>query len=110
MSEVRNQMLEQNMPQLREGRMVPLFTLPSAGGVSGPGALRSKYNMVLAFVGMGAGAEGYLRSLTRIYPAILDEQARVIAVVVGERQEVQHLSTELALPFTALSDNDGRLT
>ena len=91
--------------------MVPVFTLPSvAGGVSGPGTLRSKYNMVLVFVGMGSDAWEYLRSVVRVYPDISSEQARVIAVAVGDRQGVQQLATELALPFAVLADSDGKLT
>lgn len=90
--------------------MVPLFTLPSTDAVLGPGALRSKYNMVLAFVGMEADAEDYLRVLARIHADILNEQARVIAVVVGDPWPIQQLATELSLPFTVLADSDGKLT
>src|SRR3954453_7904836 len=99
-------------PQLRQGRMVPLFTLPAdGGGTSGPGALRSKYNMVLAFLDMGESeqesARTYLRELSEVYAGILDEHARVIAVVTAELEAVEILSQAAALPFTLLADAGG---
>src|SRR3954447_19497290 len=102
--------LATNAPKLREGRLVPLFTLPAAGGgTSGPGSLRSKYNMVLAFLGMGEskqeeGARAYLRALSEAYAGILDEHARVIAVVTSELEAAETLSRAAALPFTLLAD------
>jgi peroxiredoxin len=92
--------------------MVPLFVLPVAsGGLSGPGALRSKYNMVLAFLGMSeAGAKVYLRSLSAVYDDILKEHARVIAVVTVGSEEAKAIAAELALPFTLLADIDGAVT
>ncbi|MFL5731961.1 MAG: peroxiredoxin family protein [Chloroflexia bacterium] len=98
-------------PQIKQGRMVPLFTLPStAGGLSGPGALRSKYNMVLGFVGSDGGARSYLRALAEVYPSVLEEQARVIAVVVASSEEARELAGEPALPFTVLADEGGAVT
>jgi peroxiredoxin len=102
-------------PQLKQGRMVPLFTLPAAGGgTSGPGALRSKYNMVLAFLDMEEaeeeGARAYLGALSEAYSGILDEQARVIAVVITGLEAAETLSRVAALPFTLLADAGGAVT
>jgi peroxiredoxin len=98
-------------PALRTGNLVPLFTLPStAGGTYGPGALRSKYNLVLAFVGSGPDAESYLRSLAALNSTFLAEQARVIAIVEGDLQSVQTLSNRLTLLFPLLADSDSHTT
>lgn len=91
--------------------LVPPFQLPSStGGATGPGPLRSKYNLVLAFVGGGEGTEGYLRELARAYPSMLDEQARVLAVVVAGPDEAKHRAGEMQLPFALLADQEGSTT
>lgn len=98
-------------PQLRQGKIVPNFILPIASGATtGPGSLRSKYNMVLVFVGEGEYAEAYLRSLSDAYTSILDEQARAIAIRTGWATETQELQKRLAFPFPLLIDGDGSLT
>jgi len=91
--------------------MVPLFYLPaSVGGESGPAALRSKYNMVLAFVGSGPQAEAYLSSLSEAYRDVQDAQARVLAVVTLPQAAMRKLAASLRLPFTLLSDEGGSTT
>jgi peroxiredoxin len=91
--------------------MVPLFVLSStAGGSTGPGALRSKYNMVLTFLGEGEGAATYLRALSNLYPRLLGEQARVIAVATANREIAQGLAADLRLPFPMLVDDEGTVT
>jgi hypothetical protein len=98
-------------PQLRQGSKVPLFVLPAAaGGTSGPGALRSKYNMVLALVGAGRPAEDYLRMLSAANRDILEQQARIICVVTVGLLETADLASSLALPFTLLADGDAGVT
>ena len=98
-------------PALRAGKLVPLFTLPSTGGGTyGPGALRSKYNLVLAFVGSGPNAEGYLRFLAALNSSFLAEQARVTAVLEGDPLRADSLSRRLALPFPLLADTGGVTT
>jgi thioredoxin-dependent peroxiredoxin len=105
------QTLNANTPALRDGKMVPLFSLPSAaGGSYGPGALRSKYNMVLAFVCSGPDAESYLRGLAETYPEFLGEQARVIAVLEGDLPMAKALAARLSLPFPLLADSGGEVT
>jgi len=100
-----------HVPALREGKQVPIFTLPStSGGTHGPGDLRSKYNLVLAFVGSGLPAESYLRALATLNPSFLTEQARVIAVVEGDPQSTEVLARRLALPFPLLADTGGQTT
>jgi peroxiredoxin len=107
----RHMQLSTHTPALRTGKMVPIFTLPSTeGGTHGPGALRSRYNVVLAFVGSGSSAEDYLRALAALNPGFLTEQARVIAVVEGDPQSVEVLSRRLALPFPLLADTGGHTT
>ena len=92
-------------------RRVPPFVLPSAsGGTYGPGALRSKYNMVMLFLGEGAPAEHYLREVVTAYPAILEEQARVIAVTTSTLDDARTLRDRLSLPFHLLADTGGALT
>jgi|GEM_PF-3456756 len=99
---------EQEAPKLREGGIVPLFYLPAAGGgQSGPAALRSKYNMVLAFVERSAEAESYLKSLAAAYRDIQDSQAKVIAVVPLPLKDAAKLAERLKLPYTLLADEGG---
>jgi peroxiredoxin len=107
----RHMQLSTPAPALRTGKLVPIFTLPSTeGGTYGPGAMRSKYNLVLAFVGSGSTAESYLRSLAALNPSFLTEQARVIAVVEGDPQSAGALSSRLALPFPLLADTGSHTT
>jgi peroxiredoxin len=96
---------------IRLGRLVPNFVLPSAsGGQYGPGALRSKYNMVIAFLGAGRDAEAYLSALAESCPRILEEQARVIAVAKLSSPQAAELKRRLSLPYAVLADGDGALT
>lgn len=98
-------------PRLKEGGMVPLFYLPaSSGGEAGPAALRSKYNMVLAFVGAGPQAEAYLSSLAHAYGDIQACQAKVLAVVTLPLESMRDLASKLKLPFALLSDLEGKTT
>jgi len=97
--------------QLRVMHKVPLFYLPSAaGGQSGPAAMRSRYNLVLVFLNDSPQTEPYLQSLAAIYPAILKDDARVIAVVHAALQETERLAASLSLPFTLLADDAGATT
>jgi peroxiredoxin len=97
--------------QLHLMHKVPLFYLPSAaGGQSGPAATRSRYNLVLVFLDDSPQSEPYLQSLASIYPAILKDDARVIAVVHAALRETQRLAASLALPFTLLADEAGATT
>ena len=98
-------------PELRAQHKVPLFYLPSAaGGQSGPAATRSKYNLVLVFLESGAQTEAYLQALAAIYPSVLKDDARAIAVVQAPLEETQRIATSLDLPFTMLSDETGATT
>jgi peroxiredoxin len=98
-------------PKLRKGAMTPLFYLPSTGGgQSGPAALRSKYNMVLVFVDASDDGAAYLHALRELYPAILEAQARIIAVVPTPLESAQALAAKLKLPFPLLADADGSTT
>jgi peroxiredoxin len=98
-------------PRLQQGALVPLFVLPStAGGQSGPGALRSKYNMVLAFVDDSPEGGGYMRGLARIYPDIVQRQARLLVVVPLELPIARGLARELGLPYPLLADPQGSTT
>lgn len=91
--------------------MVPLFALPStAGGSAGPGSLRSKYSMVLAFLGEIAGGEAYLRALARLYPELLAEGARLFAVVALDLAAAGELAGMLSLPYPLLADAGGSVT
>ena len=92
-------------PKLKPQGATPLFYLPStAGGKSGPASLRSKYNMVLAFVDATAEGEAYLHSLSGVYRDIVYAQARVIAVVPLPLHSASALSSRLKLPFALLAD------
>lgn len=89
----------------------PLFVLPStAGGTSGPGALRSKYNAVLAFLNVGPEAEEYLTGLASLNAEILASQARLLVVVPLSLENASTLARKLALPFPLLADEDGKTT
>jgi peroxiredoxin len=102
---------EQEAPKLREGGSVPLFYLPAVGGgQSGPAALRSKYNMVLAFVEGSAEGESYLESLVAAYRDIQDSQAKLIAVVPLPLQDAAKLAERLKLPYALLADEGGATT
>jgi hypothetical protein len=72
--------------------------------------LRSKHNIILAFVSAGNDAEAYLRSLTEAHTRFLEEHARVIAVATLELPQAKALHSRLALPYTLLADADGALT
>jgi peroxiredoxin len=102
---------EQEAPKLREGGSVPLFYLPAVGGgQSGPAALRSKYNMVLAFVEGSAEGESYLESLAAAYRDIQDDQAKVIAVISLPLDDAAKLAERLKLPYPLLADEGGATT
>jgi peroxiredoxin len=97
--------------ELREGKPVPGFVLPTVSGEpTGPAALRSKYNMVLVFLPSGPPAESYLHALSTLYPEILDEHARVLAVLAGDLDATRELAARARAPFTLLADADGRVT
>jgi peroxiredoxin len=92
---------------LRPGGRTPLFDLPqTSGGRSGPAATRSKYNLVLAFVGSGPAAEAYLHDLACIHPEILERDAHLMAVVPLALPDAQALAARLALPYALLADED----
>jgi peroxiredoxin len=98
-------------PQLKGKGRTPLFVLPTtAGGTSGPGALRSKYNAVLAFLDAGPGAEEYLRGLASLHAEILASQARLLVVVPLSPEDAGALARKLALPFPLLADEGGSTT
>ena len=91
--------------------MVQIFYLPAVGGrQSGPAALRSKYNMVLAFVEGNAEGEAYLEALATAYRDIQDNQAKVIAVVPLPLKEAANISERLKLPYSLLADESGATT
>ena len=91
--------------------MVPLFYLPAAGGgQSGPAALRSKYNMALAFVEGGPEGEAYLMALAGAYREIQDRQAKVLAVIALPLASVEEMAARLKLPYTLLADKGGATT
>ena len=88
---------------------VPVFVLPSgAGGQTGPGAVRSKYNLVLVFLGSGrvSEAEQYLLDLAAVNPGILAEQGRVMAVVGLDIEAARETASRLVLPYPLLADED----
>lgn len=98
-------------PKLRKDATTPLFYLPSVDGKqSGPAALRSKYNMVLVFLDASDGGVAYLQALRDLYPAILEEHARAIAVIPTSLESAQALAAKLKLPFPLLADADGSTT
>ncbi len=98
-------------PQLKGRGRTPLFVLPStAGGTSGPGTLRSKYNAVLAFVDEGPEAEEFLRGLASIHDEVLAVQARLLVVVPLSLEEAGALVRKLSLPFPLLADEGGKTT
>jgi peroxiredoxin len=98
-------------PKLKPQGTTPLFYLPStAGGRSGPASLRSKYNMVLAFVDATAEGEAYSQSLAGVYQDVLYAEARVIAVVPLPLPDASALSSRLKLPFALLADEGGETT
>ncbi|HYP41471.1 MAG TPA: hypothetical protein VEX13_14015 [Chloroflexia bacterium] len=98
-------------PKLKPQGATPLFYLPStAGGRSGPASLRSKYNMVLAFVDATAEGEAYLQSLAGVYQDVLYAEARVIAVVPLPLPDASEVAVRLKLPFALLADEGGETT
>ncbi|HET6263056.1 MAG TPA: hypothetical protein VFG99_12585 [Chloroflexia bacterium] len=98
-------------PKLKPQGATPLFYLPStAGGRSGPASLRSKYNMVLAFVDATAEGADYLRSLAAVYQDLLYAEARVIAVAPLSLPDASTLTSRLKLPFALLCDEGGETT
>jgi peroxiredoxin len=99
------------LPQLKGKGLTPLFVLPStAGGTSGPGTLRSKYNAVIAFLDAGPDAEEYLLGLASLHAEILASQARLLVVVPLSLEDAGALARKLALPFPLLADDGGSTT
>jgi hypothetical protein len=68
--------------------------------------MRSKYNLVLAFVGTGPSAETYLRELAAIHSEVLERDARAMVVVPLNLPDAQALAARLALPYPLLADED----
>lgn len=98
-------------PQLKSRGRTPLFVLPStAGGTSGPGALRSKHNAVLAFLDEGPATEEFLRGLASIHVEVLASQARLLVVVPLSLEDAGELARKLALPFPLLADEGAKTT
>ncbi len=98
-------------PQLKGRGRTPLFVLPStAGGTSGPGALRSKYNAVLAFLDAGPEAEEFLRGLASVHAEILASEARLLVVMPLFLEDASELARKLSLPFPLLADEGGKAT
>ncbi|MEA2574923.1 MAG: hypothetical protein QOH93_2221 [Chloroflexia bacterium] len=98
-------------PKLKGKGRTPLFVLPStAGGTSGPGALRSKYNAVLVFLEAGPEAEEFLGGLADIHAEILASQARVLVVVPLSLEDAGELVRKFSLPFPLLADEHGKTT
>jgi len=98
-------------PMLKVGGQVPLFVLPSSdGGKTGPGAMKSKYNLVLLFLDGEPCSADYLRDMSENYSRILAEHARVMVVIPRPLQEVEALAREKELNFPLLTDEDGRTT
>ncbi len=94
-------------PTLRLGGTLPIFYLPSArGGQSGPASTRSKYNLVLAFLPNVPESAAYLQGIAQLYPGILRNDARVIAVLGADTDATQQTAEALELPFTMLSDEN----
>lgn len=103
--------LTTSSPKLQLGSRVPTFVLPSTqGGQSGPGAMRSKYNLVLAFVDGSREGEAYLQRVAAVHADILQEQARVLVVVPLSLRDAEMMRARLSLPFTLLADEDGSTT
>jgi peroxiredoxin len=95
-------------PTLRLGGTLPLFYLPSvSGGKSGPASTRSKYNLVLTFLPNVPESAAYMQGIAKLYPEILQNDARVIAVLAADIDTTQRTAEALELPFTLLSDENG---
>lgn len=97
--------------KLKSGKMAPLFVLPStAGDTSGPGAYRSRYNLVLAFLNNSEQACAFLGELAELNSEITLQDGRVLVVIIGTFDEVRTLKAKLALPFPLLTDEGGNVT
>src|SRR5688500_482714 len=96
---------------LKTGTRLPGFVLPStSGGTSGPPSMRSKYNLVLAFVEASPAGEAYLYALAAANGEIGAEQARVLAVVPLPLVEAKAMYSRLGLPFPLLADEGAAVT
>ena len=93
---------------------VPVFSLPSAsadeGGVSGPAAARSKYNLVLAFLEDTAEGRAYLEALKGINGEVVERTGRVIVVMTAPLDRAKSLVQRVGPPFMVLADEGGVTT
>jgi peroxiredoxin len=98
-------------PMVKIGGQVPLFVLPAAGdGKTGPGAVKSKYNLVLLFIDdLDLGGD-YLQALEKIYPRILAEHARAMVVISSPLEGIETFAGQRQLPFPLLADEGSQTT
>jgi peroxiredoxin len=88
----------------RRGQMLPPFTLLSAaGGLVQLAAYRGRANLVVVL----AGSETeLLRHLAARHARVLEEEAQVIAVLCGAREQAQAIQLREQFPFLVLADPD----
>ncbi len=93
------------------GEIMPDFTLASPGGehlrISD---YRGRRNLILIFSGTGDSEteRRLLRKFSEIYSEFVREEAQVLAIVQGPKDQVEHLKKNEGLPFPVLADAHNR--
>jgi peroxiredoxin len=105
--------VEGNAQELKPGRVIPLFRLPSANRSQniGPWDYKQHKNLVLFFFHSPrcAPCRQLLGDLAKGYPEYPQLNAEVLAISRAEVEELRQLQRELDLPFPLLSDMDGKV-
>jgi peroxiredoxin len=105
-------MLEQHLPFLRTGEVIPAFSLPGADGMPhSPWDYKQREHLILLLLTSATPTEarGLLREFKRRYRELRGEECAVLALTADP--VVTHLQTqeELALPFALLADPQGKV-
>ena len=103
-------MTNTNQPVLESGQIIPTFTLPGADGMPhSPWDYKQREHLILLFLNTTTSNEtrGVLRTFTKVYSAIREQQCSVLAITPDTVLGNLHVQDEVHLPYPLLADPKG---